>query len=32
MLLHLIEGITKSDHALCKKCDENLNYVKKIEQ
>lgn len=29
MLLHLIEGITKSDHALCKKCDENLNYVKK---
>lgn len=29
MVLHLIEGITKSDHDLCKKCNENLNYVKK---
>lgn len=32
MLLHLIEDINKSDHALCKKSNENLNYVKEIEQ
>lgn len=29
MLLHLIEGTTKSVRDLCKKCNENLNCVKK---